>query len=129
MLWNPFSTDADNSPPNPAPGATALTRELIAPSPYDQSTRLLRDIFGVPPPRRDDYPTTPNDPNINFEACGGMEEQIDYVRRNVMWVMNNKEQFDRWGVDPVKGIIFYGPPGSGLVNSKLTKQALQLSKT
>jgi len=115
MVWNPFSTGtSNNSPPNSVPGAMVLARRDPVPPPpaRDPSFRLLRDIFGGPP-EDERPPNSRPDPEINFGSCGGMEEQIKYIRRNIIGIFNLKAEFARWGQEPAKGVIFYGPPGSG----------------
>lgn len=50
------------------------------------------------------------DPNITFASVGGLDEQIKYLRENIIIPLKQKDVLKEWGVEPVKGIIFHGPP-------------------
>ncbi|ODN04532.1 ATPase family AAA domain-containing protein 2 [Orchesella cincta] len=57
----------------------------------------------------------PNDSSIYFKDCGGLEEQVKFVQTALLGPLTGKSnnQFKRFGLEPPKGILFFGPPGTG----------------
>jgi len=56
---------------------------------------------------------TENPPDISYEDIGGLREQLNEVRETVELPLIKPELFERVGVDPPKGILLYGKPGTG----------------
>ena len=56
---------------------------------------------------------TPEVPNINWENIGGLETQIQQVRDTIELPFKHPELYRSFGLHPPKGILLYGPPGSG----------------
>lgn len=54
--------------------------------------------------------TTDVDSETTFSSVGGLDEQIKYLRENIISPLKKKDALKEWGVEPVRGIIFYGPP-------------------
>ncbi|KAF7691476.1 26S proteasome regulatory subunit 7 [Cucumispora dikerogammari] len=52
-------------------------------------------------------------PNVSFDDVGGCEEEIKKVREVVEEPLSNPQKFINLGIDPPKGILFFGPPGTG----------------
>ncbi|MBC7160070.1 MAG: CDC48 family AAA ATPase [Porphyrobacter sp.] len=50
---------------------------------------------------------------INYDDVGGMEETIKALREMVELPLRYPELFIRLGVDPPKGVLLHGPPGTG----------------
>lgn len=50
---------------------------------------------------------------INYDDIGGLSEVIVRVREMVELPLKHPELFERLGIDPPKGILLYGAPGSG----------------
>lgn len=48
-----------------------------------------------------------------FEEVGGLEEQIQRVQEMVATPLDRPELFETLGIQPPRGILFTGPPGSG----------------
>lgn len=57
----------------------------------------------------------PRDPRagVNYDDVGGMEETIRALREMVELPLRYPELFTRLGVDPPKGVLLHGPPGTG----------------
>jgi len=52
-------------------------------------------------------------PEISYADIGGMEDEIKEVRESVEYPLTKPEIFQRIGVEPPKGILLYGSPGTG----------------
>ncbi len=50
---------------------------------------------------------------VNYDDVGGMEETIQQMREMVELPLRYPELFTRLGVDPPKGVLLHGPPGTG----------------
>ena len=50
---------------------------------------------------------------INYDDVGGMEDTIKALREMVELPLRYPELFTRLGVDPPKGVLLHGPPGTG----------------
>lgn len=55
---------------------------------------------------------TPN-PFITYEDIGGLDREIQRVREMVELPMRFPQVFQHLGITPPKGLLLYGPPGSG----------------
>ncbi len=52
-------------------------------------------------------------PEITYDDIGGLDEQIQDVRETVELPLTRPELFTNIGVEPPKGILLYGSPGTG----------------
>ena len=52
-------------------------------------------------------------PTITYEDIGGLHEAADKIREMVELPLRHPELFTKLGIDPPKGVLLYGPPGSG----------------
>ena len=52
-------------------------------------------------------------PPINFESIGGLDEQIKEIREAVELPFENPDAFAEFGIEPPKGVLLTGPPGTG----------------
>jgi proteasome regulatory subunit len=52
-------------------------------------------------------------PEISYAQIGGLTDQIKEVREAVEYPLTRPEIFARIGVEPPKGILLYGAPGTG----------------
>ncbi|MDP2943407.1 MAG: AAA family ATPase, partial [Candidatus Omnitrophota bacterium] len=50
---------------------------------------------------------------ISYEDIGGLGTQIQRIREMVELPLRFPEVFERLGIQPPKGVFFYGPPGCG----------------
>ncbi|KAG7657414.1 Cyclophilin-type peptidyl-prolyl cis-trans isomerase domain [Arabidopsis suecica] len=57
--------------------------------------------------------TVEEKPDATYSDIGGCKEQIEKIREVVELPMLHPEKFVRLGIDPPKGVLCYGPPGSG----------------
>ena len=52
-------------------------------------------------------------PDVTFDQVGGLNPEIEEVREAVEYPLTRPEIFERIGVEPPKGILLYGAPGTG----------------
>ena len=52
-------------------------------------------------------------PDIRWKDIGGLEELKETLREAVEWPLTNSEDFKRIGIQPSKGILLFGSPGTG----------------
>lgn len=64
---------------------------------------------------RPDYeePTESRRADVTYDDIGGMAATIDQLREMVELPLRYPELFQRLGVDPPKGVLLHGPPGTG----------------
>jgi transitional endoplasmic reticulum ATPase len=51
--------------------------------------------------------------DVTYDDVGGMAETIDQLREMVELPLRYPELFQRLGVDPPRGVLLHGPPGTG----------------
>ena len=51
--------------------------------------------------------------DVTYDDIGGMAATIDQLREMVELPLRYPELFERLGVDPPKGVLLHGPPGTG----------------
>ncbi len=52
-------------------------------------------------------------PSVTFDDVGGLEEQIIQIHEAVELSFTNRDDFERFSIDPPKGVLLTGPPGTG----------------
>ncbi|MFO7793067.1 MAG: CDC48 family AAA ATPase [Candidatus Saliniplasma sp.] len=50
---------------------------------------------------------------VTYEDVGGLEEELKRVREMIELPLRHPKLFDRLGIDPPKGVLLFGPPGTG----------------
>jgi 26S proteasome regulatory subunit T4 len=50
---------------------------------------------------------------VDYSMIGGLSEQIRELRESIELPLMNPELFQRVGIKPPKGVLLYGPPGTG----------------
>lgn len=58
-------------------------------------------------------------PNVTWEDVGGLENVKRELQEVVQYPVEHPEKFEKFGMSPSKGVLFYGPPGEVLRNSKV----------
>jgi len=52
-------------------------------------------------------------PNITWEDIGGLDSVKIELQETVQYPVEHPEKFEKFGMSPSKGVLFYGPPGCG----------------
>ena len=52
-------------------------------------------------------------PDISYEDVGGLEDQMQEVRETVELPLKKPELFKKIGIEPPKGVLLFGAPGTG----------------
>jgi transitional endoplasmic reticulum ATPase len=52
-------------------------------------------------------------PNITWEDIGGLEETKKDLQEMILYPIEHPDKFQKFGMNPSKGVLFYGPPGCG----------------
>jgi proteasome regulatory subunit len=53
------------------------------------------------------------DPNLKWEAVGGLDAQIEEIKEVVELPLLKPKLFKEIGIEPPKGVLLHGPPGTG----------------
>lgn len=54
---------------------------------------------------------------VDYSSIGGLGDQIREIRESIELPLLNPELFERVGINPPKGVLLYGPPGTGVLLS------------
>ncbi|MQL85517.1 hypothetical protein Taro_018037 [Colocasia esculenta] len=52
-------------------------------------------------------------PNVSWDDIGGLENVKRELQETVQYPVEHPEKFEKFGLSPSKGVLFYGPPGCG----------------
>lgn len=52
-------------------------------------------------------------PNTTWEDIGGLENVKRELQELIQYPVEHPEKFEKFGMSPSKGVLFYGPPGCG----------------
>jgi len=52
-------------------------------------------------------------PNVTWEDIGGLEGVKRELQELIQYPVEHPEKFEKFGMSPSKGVLFYGPPGCG----------------
>ena len=57
--------------------------------------------------------TTVEIPNVTWDDIGGLEEVKRELREMILYPIDHPDKFEKFGMKPSKGVLFYGTPGCG----------------
>jgi transitional endoplasmic reticulum ATPase len=52
-------------------------------------------------------------PDVKWEDIGGLEDVKRNLQEMILYPIEHPEKFYKFGMEPSKGVLFYGPPGCG----------------
>ncbi|MEI6731069.1 MAG: CDC48 family AAA ATPase [archaeon] len=82
-----------------------LDKIIVKAEDFDDALRVVR-----PSAMREVLVETPN---VGWDDIGGLEETKQSLKEAVEWPLKNPEGFKRLGIRPPRGILLYGPTGTG----------------
>lgn len=79
--------------------ASGLEEEVTTSQPTESSTHSK--------------PKQYKNPNVGLNKIAGMRALKSLLTTDIIEPLNNKEAYIKYGIKPLNGILFYGPPGCG----------------
>ena len=52
-------------------------------------------------------------PEVTWELVGGLEDVKERLKESIEWPLTMPEKFDHFGINPPRGIMLFGAPGTG----------------
>lgn len=52
-------------------------------------------------------------PNVTWDDIGGLEDTKKDLQEMILYPIEHPDKFQKFGMNPSKGVLFYGPPGCG----------------
>ncbi|NUN11397.1 CDC48 family AAA ATPase [Candidatus Micrarchaeota archaeon] len=126
---------APNQPTRYAPGFSEYVKKNLVGKPLARGDSLLVSVFGTSFPfavaqtnpaglvlvSNDTQVVLNEEPlkelgrisTISYEDVGGLKEEVKKIREMVELPMRHPELFERLGIEPPKGVLIYGTPGTG----------------
>jgi transitional endoplasmic reticulum ATPase len=92
-----------------------LEKERIAPEILEKMVVKMEDFTSA---YREITPTAMREvyvevPQVKWDQVGGLKQVKQELIEAVEWPIKKPELFKRMGINPPRGILLYGPPGSG----------------
>ncbi|RLG37793.1 proteasome-activating nucleotidase [Methanosarcinales archaeon] len=93
-----------------------LNRRDIQPGVQVALNQQSLSVIGVLPSQKDPFVygmEVIEAPDVTYEMIGGLKEQIEEIREVVELPLSDPERFEKLGVEPPRGVLLVGPPGTG----------------
>ena len=52
-------------------------------------------------------------PEVSWDQVGGLEEVKERLKEGIEWPLTKPEMFEHFGINPPRGIVLFGAPGTG----------------
>ncbi|OXB71152.1 UNVERIFIED_CONTAM: hypothetical protein H355_012814 [Colinus virginianus] len=52
-------------------------------------------------------------PNVKWDDIGGLEDVKRNLQEMILYPIDHPEKYEKFGMNPSRGVLFYGPPGCG----------------
>jgi len=98
---------------------TNLRNEFPPLSEWEQALASIVELKKSYQSKKESTNTDPEEelvsPTLSFASVGGLDNQIEILKENILLPLRNKEKLKElgWDVEPVRGFIFHGPQGTG----------------
>jgi 26S proteasome regulatory subunit T3 len=95
---------------------STLNRELLRPSASVALHRHSNALVDILPPEADSsisLMSASERPDVTYEDIGGLDMQKQEIREAVELPLTHFELYRQIGIDPPRGVLLYGSPGTG----------------
>ena len=93
---------------------STLDRELLKPNTSIALHRHSHSVVDILPPESDSTVKLMEEkPNVTYKDIGGMDIQKQEVREAIELPLTQHHLYTQIGIDPPRGVLLYGPPGTG----------------
>lgn len=95
---------------------STLNRELLKPSSSIAMHRHSNALVGLLPPEADSSISLLSQserPDVTYQDIGGLDVQKQEIREAVELPLTHNELYRQIGIDPPRGVLLYGAPGTG----------------
>lgn len=99
---------------------STIDRELLKPSASVALHRHSNSLVDILPPEADSsitMLTSDERPDVTYQDVGGLDIQKQEIREAVELPLSHFDLYKQIGIDPPRGVLLYGPPGTGYVAS------------
>ena len=97
---------------------STLNRELLKPSASVALHRHSNALVDILPPEADSTISLMGEterPDVTYQDIGGLDVQKQEIREAVELPLTQGELYEQIGIDPPRGVLLYGPPGTGRI--------------
>ena len=94
---------------------STLDRELLKPSSSVALHRHSNALVDILPPEADSSIAMLGDdekPDVTYQDIGGMDTQKQEIKEAVELPLTHFDLYKKIGIDPPRGVLLYGPPGT-----------------
>jgi len=95
---------------------STLNRELLKPNTSIALHRHSNSVVDILPPEADSAITMmqmTERPDVSYNDIGGLDIQKQEIKEAVELPLSNPELYAQIGIDPPRGVLLWGPPGTG----------------
>lgn len=95
---------------------STIDRELLKPSASVALHRHSNALVDILPPDGDSsitMLTSDERPDVTYQDVGGLDIQKQEIREAVELPLSHFDLYKQIGIDPPRGVLLYGPPGTG----------------
>merc|ERR1712164_120891 len=95
---------------------STINRELLKPNSSVALPRHSNSVVDVLPPEADSSIALLSDaekPDVSYSDIGGLDIQKQEMREAVELPLTHGDLYRQIGIDPPRGVLLYGPPGTG----------------
>jgi len=77
---------------------------------YDLESHMILEVIST---REKSAFSLSDKPSQSFDDVKGLEEEKKYMYERIIYPSVHKETFQKYGLKPIRGALFHGPPGCG----------------
>ena len=106
---------------------STLDRELLKPNTSIALHRHSHSLVDILPPESDStVKLMAEKPDVNYKDIGGLDMQKQEVREAIELPLIQHHLYQQIGIDPPRGVLLYGPPGTFQTTNRRSIHAIFL---